>query len=115
MLPRNNPTTIVKPLTSFEYLVHWVYLVIKHLVSSPLDDKDIDDKYYTALSKQPHSNKKVLFISAKVFSFMVQTENKSQHKIPLMEHTSPIRTTSEKLSYTLNNRTLRDITQLLDP
>ena len=46
---------------------------------------------------------------------MVQTENKSEHKTPLVEHTSPIRTTSDKLSSILNNRTLRDITQLLNP
>ena len=46
---------------------------------------------------------------------MVQTENKSEHKIPKVEHTSLIRNTSDKLSSMLNNRTLRDITQLLDP
>ena len=46
---------------------------------------------------------------------MVQTENKSEHKPPLLEHTSPIRTTFDKLSSILNSRTLRDITQLLDP
>ena len=39
VLPCSIPTQIVKPLT-----------VIKHLVSSPLDDKD--KSYYTALSKQ---------------------------------------------------------------
>ena len=46
---------------------------------------------------------------------MVQTENKSEHKPPHVDHTSPIRTTSEKLSSIVNNRTLGDITQLLDP
>ena len=40
--PCNIPTLIVKPLT-----------VIKHLVSSPIDDKD--ESYYTALSKQSYS------------------------------------------------------------
>ena len=39
LLPCNIPTQIAKPLT-----------VIKHLVSSPLDDKD--RTYYTALYKQ---------------------------------------------------------------
>ena len=83
--------------------------VIKHLVSSPLDDKD--KSYYTALSKQSHSFNELLFISAKVISFMVQTEHKTEHK----SHTSPIRNTPDKLSSVLNNRTLRDITNLLDP
>ena len=46
---------------------------------------------------------------------MVQTKNKPEHKFPNVEHTSPIRNTSDKFSSTLNNRTLRDITQLLDP
>ena len=47
-----------------------------------------------------------------------QTEQKhtySDHKSPT---TSPIKhsqTTSEKLSTTLNNRTLKDLTQMLDP
>ena len=68
LLPCNIPTQIAKPLT-----------VIKHLVSSPLDDKD--RTYYTALYKQ----------------------------------TSPIKNTPDKLSSVLNNRTLRDITNLLEP
>ena len=63
LLPCNIPTQIVKPLT-----------VIKHLVSSPLDDKDTS--YYTALSKQSHSYNELLFIAAKTISFMVQTEQK---------------------------------------
>ena len=42
LLPCNIPTQIVKPLT-----------VIKHLVSSPLDDKD--KSYFIALSKQSYS------------------------------------------------------------
>ena len=46
---------------------------------------------------------------------MVQTGNKSAHKPPLVEHTSLIRIISDKLSSILNNRTFRDITQLLDP
>ena len=46
---------------------------------------------------------------------MVQTEHKAEQKPPLIEHTSPIRNTSEKLSSMFNNRTLRDITHLLDP
>ena len=58
LLPCNIPTTIVKPLT-----------VINFLVSSPLDDKD--KSYYTALSKQSHSYNELLFISAKIISYMV--------------------------------------------
>ena len=42
---------------------------------------------------------------------MVQAEQKSEHKIP----SSPIENTPEKLSSVLNNRTLRDITNLVDP
>ena len=76
LLPCNIPTTIVKPLT-----------VKKQLVSSPLDEKD--KSYYTALPKQSHSYNKLLFISAKIISYMVQTENKSAHKPPLVEHTPP--------------------------
>ena len=69
LLPCNVPTQIVKPLT-----------VIKHLVSSPLDDKD--KTYYTALYKQTYSNTELLFIAAKTISFMVQAEQKSEHKVP---------------------------------
>ena len=98
LLPCNIPTQIVKSLTG-----------IKHLVSSPLDDKD--KSYYTALYKHTYSYNELLFISAKTFSFMVQTEHKPEHKA----HTSPIRNTPGKLSSVMNNRTLRDITNLLDP
>ena len=45
---------------------------------------------------------------------MVQTEQKAEHKPPLIEHTSPIRNTPEKLSSVLNIRTIKDITHLLD-
>ena len=61
LLPCNIPTQIVKPLT-----------VIKHLVSTPLDDKDIS--HYTALYKQSYSYNELLFIAAKVISYMVQAE-----------------------------------------
>ena len=98
MLPCNVPTQIVKPLT-----------VIKHLVSSPLDDKD--KTYYTALYKQTHTYIELPIIAAKTISFMVQAEQKSEHKVP----SSPIKNTPDKLSSVLNNRTLRDITNLLDP
>ena len=81
--------------------------VIKHLVSSPLDDKD--KSYYTAFSKQSYSYTKLLFISAKDISYTVQTEQKAERKPPTPEHTSPIRNTPEKLTYVLNNRTLREI------
>ena len=98
LLPCNVPTHIVKPLTVF-----------KHLVSSPLDDKD--KTYYTALYKQTYSYNELLFIAARTISFMVQAEQKSEHKIP----SSPIKNTPEKLSFVLNNRTLRDKTKLLEP
>ena len=78
LLPCNIPTQIVKPLS-----------VIKHLDSSPLDDKD--KFYYTALSKQSYSYNELLFISAKVISYMVQVEQKTESKPPTPEHSSPIR------------------------
>ena len=81
LLPCNIPTQIVKPLT-----------VIKHLVSSPLDDKD--RTYYTALCKQTYSFNELLFISAKTFSFMVQAEQKTEHK----SHSSHIKNTPDKFS-----------------
>ena len=87
--------------------------VIKHLVLSPLDDKGTS--CFTAPSKQSHSFNEIFLFSAKVISYIVQTENQSEHKPPPTELTSPIRNTSKKLSSILNNRTLRDITQLLEP
>ena len=42
---------------------------------------------------------------------MIKTEHKTEHK----SHTSPIRNTPDKLSSVMTNRTLRDITNLLDP
>ena len=102
LLPCNIPTQIVKPLT-----------VIKRLVSSPLDDKDKSN--YTALSKQSYSYNEPLFFSAKVISYMVQTEQKTEHKPPPTEHTSPIRNITEKFSYVLSNRTLRETNHLLEP
>ena len=42
---------------------------------------------------------------------MVQAEQKTEHKT----HSSPIKITSDKRSSVLINRTLRDITNLLDP
>ena len=78
LLPCNIPTQLVKPLT-----------VIKHLVSSPLNDKD--RSYYTAFAKQAHSYNELLFISAKIITYMVQSEPKAEHKPPTTEHTSPIR------------------------
>ena len=80
MLPCNIPTQIMKPLK-----------VIKRRVSSPLDDKD--ESYYTALSKQLHSHNDLLFISAKIISYMVQIEHKAEHKPHPIEHTSPVRKT----------------------
>ena len=94
LLPCNIPIQIIKPLT-----------LTKHVVSSPFDDKN--KPYYTALAKQSYSYSKILFISAKYISYMVQTE-------PPIEHTSPIRSTHPKHSSVLNNRTIRDTTHLLD-
>ena len=96
LLPSNIPTQIVKPLT-----------VIKHLVSSPLDDRDTS--YYTALLKQSYSYNELLFISAKTISYMVQADQQSKP-----EQKSPIKT-SDKISTMLNLRTLKDLTQMLDP
>ena len=42
---------------------------------------------------------------------MVQAEQKTEHK----SHSLPIKNSPDKLSSVLNNRTLRDITNLLDP
>ena len=42
---------------------------------------------------------------------MVPAEHKPEHK----SHTSPIRNTPDKLSSVMNKRTLRDLTNLLDP
>ena len=82
LLPCKIPAKIVKPLT-----------VIKHLVSSPLDDKD--KSYYTALSKQSYSYNEPLFNSAKVTSHTVQAEQKTERKPPTPEHSSPIRNAPE--------------------
>ena len=98
LLPCNIPTQIVKPLT-----------VNKHLVSFPIEDKD--KTYCTALYKQTYSYNELLFIAAKTISFMVQAEQKTEHNV----HSSPIKNTHDKLSFVLNHRTLRDITNLLDP
>ena len=84
LLPCNILTQNVTPVT-----------VIKHLVSSPLNDKD--KSYYNALAKQSHSYNKLLFISAKIMSSMVQTKNKAEHKPPPIENTPPIRNTPGKL------------------
>ena len=46
---------------------------------------------------------------------MVQIEQKAEHEPPLIEHTSPIRNTPEKLSSVLNNRTIYDKTHQVDP
>ena len=46
---------------------------------------------------------------------MVQTENKPEHKFSNVDHTSPNRSTSDKLSSMLNNRALCDIRQFPDP
>ena len=98
LLPCNIPTQIAKHLT-----------VIRHLVSSPLDDKD--RTYYTAQYKQTYSYNELLFNSAKTISFMVQAEQKTEHKL----HSSPIKNAPDKLSSVLHNRTLRDMTNLLEP
>ena len=61
LLPCSIPTQIVKPLS-----------VIKHLVSTPLDDKDTS--HFTALYKPSYSYNELLFIAANVISYMVQAE-----------------------------------------
>ena len=113
LLPYNNTS---RPLiVPQEYLIHYddclikPLTVMKHLVSSPLDDKD--RTYYTALYMQTYSYNELLFISAKTISFMVQAEQKTEHK----SHASPIKNAPDKLSSVLNNRTLRDMTKLLEP
>ena len=65
-----------------------------------------------------------MFIAAKTISYIVQTEQNHTVRIE-QKHCytnqkslpkSPIKqTTSEKLSNMLNNRTLNDLTQMLDP
>ena len=98
-MPSNIPTQLVKPLT-----------VIKHLVSTPLDDRDTS--YYTALLKQSHSYNELLLIGAKTISDIVKTEKSTTHT----EQKSPIKqTTINKISTMLNLRTLKDLTQMLDP
>ena len=46
---------------------------------------------------------------------MAQTEHRAERKQPPIEHISPIRITPENFSPVIENRTLRDITHLLDP
>ena len=66
LLPCNIPTQIVNSLT-----------VIKHLVSSPLDDKD--KTYYTALYKQTYSYNELLFIAANPFRLWYKQNKKKQN------------------------------------
>ena len=72
LLPCNVPTIIAKTLT-----------VIKHLVSTPLTDKE--KSYCAALSKQSYSNNELLFISAKGIAFMVKPNLK--HNTLLLNNT----------------------------
>ena len=77
LLPCNNTTQIVKPLTVFK----------------PLDDKDTS--YYTALYKQSYSYNELLFISSKVIFFIVKseqiTERKSTHLIVIDSFLEPLK------------------------
>ena len=105
LLPCNVPTINAKPLT-----------VIKHLVSAPLNDKE--KSYNTALSKQAHSYNELLFISAKVITFMVKAEKaKSEKQNTTPDQYTPKQptTTTDKLNNVLISRTLRDLTYKLDP
>ena len=102
LLPCNVPTQIVKPLT-----------VIKHLVYSPLDNKDKFIISFLLNNHNPLTNCSLLL--PKIISYMVKTEHKAEHKPPPIEHISPTRNTCEKFSSVLNKRTLRDRTHLLDP
>ena len=104
LLPCNISTQIVKPLR-----------VIKHLVSSSLDDKETS--YYTAFSKR-NSYNELLFIAAKTISFMDQTEQKRTYSNHKSLPKSPIKhsqTTNQKLSTILNKPTLKNLTQMLNP
>ena len=105
LLPCNISTVVVKPLTVFK-----------------LDDKV--PFYYTALSKQSYSYNELLFISAKVITFMVISQQISEHKSTYMErervccHKSPSRTsrtTTDKRTVMLSLRNLRDLTKKLEP
>ena len=102
----NIPTVIVKPLSVF-----------KHLVSSPLEDKDTS--YYTALSKQSYSYKELLLISAKVISFMVKSEQNTNKKSTHFErHRFPSRNSSfltDKMTVMLSLRSIEDMTEKFEP
>ena len=105
LLPCNVPTIIAKPLTA-----------IKHLVSALLNDKE--ESYFTALSKQVDSSNELLFISAKVITFMVKAEK----AISLQQYTTPEQytpkqptTTTGKPNKVLTSRTLRDLTYKIYP
>ena len=50
-------------------------------------------------------------LQQKLFPSWYKLNKKTKHK----SHSSPIKNTPDKLSSVLNNRTLRDITNLLDP
>ena len=105
LLPCNVPTIIPDPLN-----------VIKHLVSTPLTDKE--KSYYTALSQQSYSYNELLFISAKVIAFMVKAEkakSETQLTTPEQYTPKPPTTTTDKLNNVLTSRTLRDLTHKLDP
>ena len=105
LVPFNILTQMVKSLN-----------LIRHLVSSPSDDKD--SSYCTAFSKRSYSENELFFISAKASSFMVQSENKKEQKSSPFEHKSPTRnpqSTGDNHSNMLNNRTLCDITQMFGP
>ena len=97
LLPCNIPTIIAKPL-----------IVIKHLVSAPLNDKE--KSFYTALSKQAYSNNEVMLLSAKIIAFMVKAEKaKSETQYITPEQYTPKQptTTTNKLNNVLTSRTLR--------
>ena len=105
LLPCNVPTIIPKPLT-----------VIKHLVSTPLTDKE--KSYYTALSKQSYSYNELLFVSAKVFAFLVKAEkaiSETQYTTPEQYTPKQPTTTTVKLNNVLTSRTLCHLTCKLDP
>ena len=104
-MPCNIPIIIVK--TS---------IVIKHLVSNPLTDKE--KSYYTALSKQAYSYNELLFISAKVITFLVKAvkaQSETQYTSPEQYTPKQPTTTTDKLNNVLTSRTLRDLTYKLDP
>ena len=98
MLPCNIPTQIVKPLTVIKKILYLLRLTIKtiHII-------------------QLSTNKRTPTLNLSLFPLK---PFRLWYKLNIKQntsHTSPIRNTPDKLSSVMNNRTLRDLTNLLDP